>query len=251
MIESRFLGRDIRDVGEVGADAFLPCHALLDEPDRQAQHPVHGGHPFGVAARQVVVERQDMHALPEQCVQRRRHHRGKRLPLAGLHFDDVARVEGDRGEHLDVERPQPEDPVRGLANQREEFGANRLEGSAGPLAQVACACFDVAVGQPLDVGAEPLDFSQRLVVGGKVEGDRRTLKAGEALTPSNPVPQKTMSAVGSLHDSLLLHVGLADQKAPQMRQTLRRAWREVRGRERATAVRAAGDGSASGCDARP
>ena len=77
----------------------------------------------------------------------------------------MARVEGYRGEHLDVERTQPEDPVRGLANQRKEFGANRLEGSAGPLAQVACACLDVAVGQSLDVGAEPLDFSQRLVVG--------------------------------------------------------------------------------------
>ena len=60
MIESRLLGRDVGDVGAIGAPALVGRHALLDESDREPEQRVDGPHPLGVAARQVVVERQDV-----------------------------------------------------------------------------------------------------------------------------------------------------------------------------------------------
>jgi hypothetical protein len=35
--------------------------ALLDEPDRQAEHAIDRSHPFGVALCQIVVEREERH----------------------------------------------------------------------------------------------------------------------------------------------------------------------------------------------
>ena len=157
MIEARLLGGDVGDVGEVGAAAFLGRHALLNESDREPEHRVDRPHPLGVAARQVVVERQDVHAVTGEGVQRRRHDGGERLALAGLHLDDVAAIEREGGEHLDVERPQAEDAARGVASERKERGANRFqrlparssEGAearaAGSLAKLAGARLDLTV----------------------------------------------------------------------------------------------------------
>ena len=127
MIESRLLGGHVGDVGEVGATAFLGRHALLNESDREPEHRVDGPHPLGVPARQVVVERQDMRALTREGAKRGRHDGGERLPLAGLHFDDVAAIQREGGEDLDVERPQAEGAARGVASEREERGANRFQ----------------------------------------------------------------------------------------------------------------------------
>ena len=145
MIESRFFGGHIGDVGEVGATAFLGRHALLNESDRQPQHRVHGPHPLGVPARQVIIERQHVRALTCEGAKRRRHDGSERLPLAGLHLDDVAAIQRDRGEDLDIERPQAEDSARGVASERKERGANRFRRATGTPAQLARACLNRTV----------------------------------------------------------------------------------------------------------
>jgi hypothetical protein len=65
---------------------------VLNESDREPKHRVHGPHPFGVPARQVIIERQHVRALTCEGAKRGRHDGSERLPLAGLHFDDVAAI---------------------------------------------------------------------------------------------------------------------------------------------------------------
>jgi len=50
-------------------------------------------HPVGVARREVVVHRHDVHALTGQGVQIDRQCRHEGLALAGLHFGDPAEVQ--------------------------------------------------------------------------------------------------------------------------------------------------------------
>jgi hypothetical protein len=56
-----------------------------------------------------------VHAVAGERVERRRQHRGERLALAGLHLHDPAVVHRQRGDDLDVERPQAERAPRRLA----------------------------------------------------------------------------------------------------------------------------------------
>ena len=88
--------------------------------------------PLGVAAGEVVVDRDEVDALAEgttvvgldgrQRVQVQREARDERLALAGLHLGDVALVEDDPAHHLDVEHP-----LVGLADARLAHGCEGLE----------------------------------------------------------------------------------------------------------------------------
>ena len=90
MIEAGFLGGHVRDVGEVRPPARVRRHALLDEGHLEAEAFVKRPHPLGVPARQVVVDREHVHASPGERVEGRRHHGGERLAFARLHLDDRA-----------------------------------------------------------------------------------------------------------------------------------------------------------------
>ncbi len=61
----------------------------------------------------------------DEGVERRRHHRGQRLPLAGLHLDDMSGVEGQAGDDLFVERPLAEDTAGRLARERKHLAPER------------------------------------------------------------------------------------------------------------------------------
>jgi hypothetical protein len=84
-------------------------------------------------------------ALTCEGAKRHRHDGSERLPLAGLHFDDVAAIQREGSEELDIERPQAEGASRGLAGERKERGANRFRRAAGPLSERSGACLDLSV----------------------------------------------------------------------------------------------------------
>ena len=75
---------------------------MQDAADGQAQKPVNRAHPFAVARRQVIVDRDDMHAAAGQGVEINRQGGDQGLAFAGGHFGDLALVQGDAADQLDV-----------------------------------------------------------------------------------------------------------------------------------------------------
>jgi hypothetical protein len=69
---------------------------------------VHPAHPLGVAAGEVVVDRDDVDALAVEGVEVGRQRAGEGLALAGAHLGDVAHVQRGAAHDLDVEVPLPE-----------------------------------------------------------------------------------------------------------------------------------------------
>ncbi len=60
-------------------------------------------------------------AVPAESVEVHRHRCDEGLALAGLHLGDVAVVEHDAAQHLDVERPHAQCAFGGLASDRERL----------------------------------------------------------------------------------------------------------------------------------
>ena len=115
------------DVGRVRRLVLAAELVGQDHADRQAEEPVDLAHPLGVALGEVVVDRDDVHALAGQRVQVGRQCPGKRLALAGLHLRDVAEMHRRAAHDLDVERSLVEHPLRGLADRRERLGHQVVE----------------------------------------------------------------------------------------------------------------------------
>ena len=80
-----------------------------DDPDAHAQEVVDGGVPSRVTAGQVVVDGDQVTALAHQRVQVEGEGRHQGLALAGLHLGDLAVVEHDTADQLDVEMAHPKD----------------------------------------------------------------------------------------------------------------------------------------------
>ena len=61
---------------------------------------MHAAHPLGISPCQIVVDRDDMHALARQRVQICRAGRYQRLALAGLHLRDTSLMQHDTAYEL-------------------------------------------------------------------------------------------------------------------------------------------------------
>ena len=94
---------------------------MQDGPHPQAQEAVELAHPLGVAAGEVVVDRDDVHAVAGQGVQVGRQGRDQGLALAGLHLGDLALVQHHAADQLDVEVAHLERADRGFAHGRERL----------------------------------------------------------------------------------------------------------------------------------
>ena len=91
---------------------------------------MHPAHPLGVALGQVVVGRDDVHALAGQRVEVSREDAGQRLALAGPHLGDVAEVQRRAAHDLDVEVALAERALGGLADRGERLGQQVVESLA-------------------------------------------------------------------------------------------------------------------------
>ena len=189
VVEPGFLRGDVGDVGGVGAAARGGRHPFLDEGHGQAERLVDGPHPVGIAAGQIVVEGEHVHAIAAERVERRRQDRRERLALAGLHLDDGAFVHGERGDDLDVERAQAEGPARALARQRVAGGAQRRPRPAGArlLPQLARLCRQRGLRPIAQPGLERGDLSERRQVAAEIELDGRAPQPRQAIAEGDGI----------------------------------------------------------------
>lgn len=166
VVEAELVVGAVGDVGVVGHPALVGRHLGEDHADVQPEEAVHAAHPLAVAFGQVVVDRDDVHALAADAVEVGRQHRRQGLALTGLHLRDVAEVQRRRAHHLHVERALVEHPPGRLAGHRERLGQQVVEAFAvgvpllelvglGPQLRVG-QLFDL-VGQGVDVVSHPLE----------------------------------------------------------------------------------------------
>ena len=106
-------------------------------------------HPLHVAAREVIVDGDQVGTAPGERVevQRRRGHQG--LALAGLHLGDLALMQDDAADQLHVEMPQPVVRFRGLAHDgkglRQDVVEDRARPRAAPFPALRCLRSEVLV----------------------------------------------------------------------------------------------------------
>ncbi len=130
VVEAELVVGGVGDVGVVGGLLLGLLHPRHHHAYPEAERVIHHAHPVGVAAGEVVVDRDHVHAAPGQRVQVRRHRRHQGLALAGLHLRDVALVEEYAAHQLDVERPEAEGATGRLAGVGEGLGEKVVQGLA-------------------------------------------------------------------------------------------------------------------------
>ena len=109
-------------VGHVGGIAFGPLRiveTMHDDAGGEAEELVEAPHLLGVAAREVVVDGDDMDALALEGVEVHGERRDQRLALAGLHLGDAAFVQHHAADQLNVEMALTEHPLGRLAHRGE------------------------------------------------------------------------------------------------------------------------------------
>ncbi len=127
VVEAELVVRAVGDVGAVGDLALLVGQLVLDDADAHPEEPVEASHPLRVAARQVVVDRDDVDALAFERVQVGGERRDERLAFARLHLGDLAAVQHHAADQLHVEVPHVEHAASGLAHDGEGFDEQIVE----------------------------------------------------------------------------------------------------------------------------
>ena len=105
-VEPDLVDRGVGDVALVGFAALVGGGFGGDPADRQPHGLQQRAHPLRIAARQIVVDGDDVHIAAADRVPGRRDRTGQRLTLAGGHLDDVTGQHAQRAEQLHVERAQ-------------------------------------------------------------------------------------------------------------------------------------------------
>ncbi len=134
VVEAEFVVGAVGDVAVVGRLLLVVRHLRQVDANRQPEEVVQPAHPLGIALRQVVVDRDHVHALAGQRVQVDRQRRGQGLALAGTHLRDLVVVQHHAADQLHVEMAHLHHAFAGLAADREGFGQQRLERFAAGVA---------------------------------------------------------------------------------------------------------------------
>ncbi len=149
----------VRAIGDVAGIGRAPRHVVEpghDHPDAHAEELVDRAHPLGVAPRQIIVHRDDVDALALERVEIDGHGGDQRLALARLHLGDLAFVQHQRADDLDIEGPHPQRPLGRLADRGESLRQQVIErlAFAQPGAELVRLGPQRLVAQALHLGLE-------------------------------------------------------------------------------------------------
>ena len=200
VVEAELVVGAVGDVGGVLRALLVVVLAVHDDADLHAEEAVDLPHPVGVAAGQVVVHRDDVHALAGQRVEVDGQGGDQRLALAGLHLGDLAVVQHHAADQLHVEMPLAERALGGLAHHGEGLRQQVVQrGAAGqPLAELGGLGPQRLVRQRLHGRLQRIDLRhpaliglERTIVGGAEYGagdgsEHGTFSDGRRRVASSP-----------------------------------------------------------------
>ena len=101
--------------------------AVDDDADVHAEEAVDLSHPVGIAAGQVIIHGNDMHALAGDRIQVSRQGCSQRLAFAGAHFGDLAVMQHHSADQLHIVMAHPQYPRARLAHNRKCFGQEGIQ----------------------------------------------------------------------------------------------------------------------------
>ena len=165
VVEAELVVRAVGNVARVSLLAVGGRHVALNRTDRQTERHIQRPHPLHVAAREVVVDRNDVDALPFERVEVRRKGRDERFPFAGHHFGDLPFVKRASADHLHVVVAQAQDAAPGFAADGERFFEQVVERLSGreAFAEEKRLLAQLLVAHRLIFRLEPVDrFDARL-----------------------------------------------------------------------------------------
>ena len=128
VVEAELVVGAVGDVGAVGLAALLVGEVVDDDADGEAEEAVDLAHPFGVALGEVVVDGDDVDAVAGEGVEVAGERGDEGLAFAGLHLGDLAGVEDDAADQLDVEVTHLDGALAGFADDGEGLGEDVVEG---------------------------------------------------------------------------------------------------------------------------
>src|SRR5258708_745100 len=100
---------------------------MHDDTDSQTKEGVQFAHPLGVAFCQVIVDRDNVNAKPCERVEIDGKGRNQRLSFTGLHLGNVALMQNNATDKLDVEVPNHKNAATRLTNYGKGFRQNFVE----------------------------------------------------------------------------------------------------------------------------
>jgi len=130
VIEAELVVGPVGDVGPVGLLTLLVGQAVDDNANVQAEIPINGAHPLGVAPGQIVVDRDNVNALAAERVEHHGERGDKGFSFAGFHLGDAPLVQHDTADELRVKMPHVQGPPPGLADQGKHLGQQLVDRSA-------------------------------------------------------------------------------------------------------------------------
>ena len=138
VVEHELFVGAIGDVTCVSALPLLRELSVLDQPDGETERIVDGRELLGVAACEIVVNRDDMNGAAHQRGGDRRQQRRQGLAFAGFHFGEGAAHHGGAAEQLNGEQAHPDVTTRRLARKRKREPPSRASGgSPTPIVHAA------------------------------------------------------------------------------------------------------------------
>ena len=118
IVEAKFVVRTVSNVGVIRRTALSIIQIVHDHANAQAQRAIQRAHPLGVAARQIIVDGNDVYAAPSQRIQTGRQGGHQRFSFAGFHFGDFAFVQDHATDQLHVEMAHVQEAPTRFAHQR-------------------------------------------------------------------------------------------------------------------------------------
>ena len=166
VVEAELVVRAVGDVGGVRGLLVRVAHLREVHADRQAEELEDAPHPVGVALGEVVVDRDDMHALAGQRVEVRGQGRYERLAFARAHFRDLSVVQRHPADQLHIEVAHRERALACFAHDRERLRQHVVERFAVGHTRLELVGLraEVGVGELGDVRLERVDLLEGLRV---------------------------------------------------------------------------------------
>ena len=159
IVEAELVVRAVGDVGGVGLPALIVVETMHDDADGHAEKLVDLAHPLRVAAGEIVVDGDDVHAFAGERVEIDCGGGDQRLAFAGAHLRDRAFVQDQAADQLNVEMPLLQRALGRLAHRGEGGGGQIVERLAGRElgAKFGGLGAQLIVAQRLELGLQRID----------------------------------------------------------------------------------------------
>ena len=138
IIEAELVVRAIGDICGIGDAPLFIRQAVDDHTNGKTKKIVNLAHPFCVASGEVIVDRDDMHALSLKGIEIDGKGGDQRLSFAGFHLGDFALVQNHAADQLHIEMTLAKRPLGRLTNRRKGFGQEVVQGFAIPQTLFEC-----------------------------------------------------------------------------------------------------------------